>query len=171
MPRSEKYEYLTWHQDLMSKWPDYCRVIGFIEGKDGSKYAIPAAKTLLLALKNPKVMRFCMGEKGWHQYQEKIRKREADFEMRRYRKTHTGENSPEYREWVEKVYRSGLRLQARSVKQSTLKELESQLQQAKKRIYRYKKTGKVLEEGLEAERVRKLEEKIKAARHKLQDTR
>lgn len=162
MPRSKKYEYLTWLQALKSKWSDYCKVIGFIEGKDGRKYAIPAVKALLLALNNPRVMRFCMGEDGWHQYQKKIRKRDTDFEMRRYRKAHTGENSLEYREWVEKVYRSGLRLQARSVKPDTLKELKSQLQQAKKRIYRYKKTGKVLEEGREAERIRKLESKIKA---------
>lgn len=162
MADRKKYEQITWLQALMAKWSDYCKVIGFIEGKDGKKYAIPAVKTLLLALNNPRVMRFCMGENGWHRYQEKTRKRDTDFEMRRYRKAHTRENSPEYREWVEKVYRSGMRLQARSVKPDTMKELKSQLQQAKKRIYRYKKTGKVLEEGREAERIRKLESKIKA---------
>lgn len=162
MPRSKKYEYLTWLQALMAKWSDYCKVIGFIDGKDGKRYAIPAVKALLLALNNPRIMRFCMGENGWHQYQEKIRKREADFEIRRYRKAHTRENSPEYKEWANEVYRKGRHLLNASTKTDDIEKLREELRQAKVRLYRYRARKKVAEELHEAERIRKLESKIKA---------
>ena len=165
---AKKYEQITYLQALISKWPDYCKVIGFITAKDGTKYAIPAVKTLLLALENPRVMRFCMGEEKWNRRQEKIRQREAELEMNRYRKAHPGENSPEYKAWAAQVYEGSRKLLSRSIKTDTLECLKSELRHAKKRLYRYRTMGKVLEECREAERIRKLEEKIQVASNKSQ---
>ena len=159
---AKEYEQITWLQALMAKWSDYCNVIGFITAKDGTKYAIPAVKALLMALDSPRIMRFCMGDAGWKKLLDAEKKREYDRMMQVYRKTHPHENSPEYKAWANEVYRKGRHLLNVSVKTDDIEKLREELRQDKVRLYRYRARKKVAEESHEAARIRKLESKIKA---------